>query len=110
MTPRQRLAENPFFVLDLPADAPRADVERTAQRLLAELGVGRESAATYRTPFGRAARTTDLVRAAVAELRDPARRVAHEVWARVPLREDPEPAAPSVPWPIAARALGARSP
>ena len=106
MGPRRRFVENPFFVLGLPPDAPRLEVERTAQRLLAELAIGRESASTYATPCGRVPRTADVVRAAVAELREPSRRLAHELWARVPSRDELDAAAPAVPWSIAARVLG----
>ncbi|MFO0684076.1 MAG: hypothetical protein U0234_18635 [Sandaracinus sp.] len=80
---RRRWCECPFFVLGVAVDAPRAEIERSAQRLLAELAVGREKAKTYWTPFGPRERTPELVRAAVAELRDPEKRLAHELWARV---------------------------
>jgi len=88
-----RFWNNPFFVLALPVTATSAEVERGAQRLLAELSIGRESARSYATPLGPAVRTADLVRTAVVELRDPARRLAHECWARVgPSAPPPRPA------------------
>lgn len=101
---RRRWCECPFFVLGVAAEAPRAEIERTAQRLLAELAVGREKAKTYATPFGPRERTPELVRAAVAELRDPDKRLAHELWAHV------EPASSAPPaqarWDGALEALG----
>lgn len=78
---RERLA-NPFLVLGLAPAADIGDLERQAQRLLAELAAGLEGARRYPTPFGERERTPELVRAAIAELRDPARRLAHEWWAR----------------------------
>jgi len=78
---RERIA-NPFFVLDVPPAAAAAEIERQGQRLLSELAAGLEVARRYATPFGARERTPELVRAAIAELRDPARRFAHEWWAR----------------------------
>jgi hypothetical protein len=78
---RERIA-NPFFVLGLTPDAPAGEVERAGQRLLAELAAGLAGARRYPTPFGARERTAELVRAAIAELRDPARRLGHEWWAR----------------------------
>lgn len=80
--PRRRVVECPFLVLDLPVDASRAEVERTARRLLDEIALGRDSARTYWTPLGRRARSDELVRVAAAQLRDPRARVVHEVVAR----------------------------
>ena len=59
-----------------------AEIERQGQRLLAELAAGLDGARRYATPFGARERTPELVRAAIAELRDPARRLVHEWWAR----------------------------
>jgi hypothetical protein len=78
---RERVA-NPFFVLEVAPAAVGADIERQGQRLLAELAAGLEGARCYETPFGVRERTPEAVRAALAELRDPARRLAHEWWAR----------------------------
>jgi hypothetical protein len=78
---RERIA-NPFFVLDVGPAAAIAEIERQGQRLLAELAAGLESARRYVTPFGARERTPELVRSAIAELRDPARRLGHEWWAR----------------------------
>jgi hypothetical protein len=78
---RQRL-ENPFLVLEVAPAADSAAIERQGQRLLAELAAGLDGARRYPTPSGARERTPELVRAAIAELRDPARRLAHEWWAR----------------------------
>jgi hypothetical protein len=78
---RARL-ENPFLVLAVAPTAAAADIERQGQRLLAELAAGLDGARRYATAFGARDRTPELVRAAIAELRDPARRLAHEWWAR----------------------------
>jgi hypothetical protein len=75
-------AENPFFVLAAAPEASAAEIERAGQRLLAELAAGFDGARRYATPFGARERTPELVRAAIAELRDPARRLGHEWWAR----------------------------
>ncbi len=79
-----RWAQNPFLVLGLPPDASRADVERATQKLLGLLAIGASAAKQYATPFGERPRTEDDVRAAAAALRDPAKRVVHELWAAVP--------------------------
>ena len=78
---RDRIA-NPFFVLGVAPAAGAAEIERQGQRLLSELAAGLDGARRYATPFGARERTPELVRAAVAELRDPARRLGHEWWAR----------------------------
>jgi hypothetical protein len=78
---RERLA-NPFFVLDVAPATAIAEIERQGQRLLAELAAGLEGTRRYTTPFGARERTPELVRVALAELRDPARRLGHEWWAR----------------------------
>ncbi len=75
------LLENPFFVLDVPCDAPRATIEREAQKLLGMLELGFAAASTYATPLGSQNRTAELVRDAVATLRDPKARVVAEFWA-----------------------------
>lgn len=101
---RQRWSECAFFVLAVRPDATHAEIERSAQRLLAELAVGREKAKTYATPFGPRERTAELVRAAVADLRDPEKRLTHELWAQI------EPVAPAAPerarWEDALERLG----
>lgn len=79
-----RWASNPFFVLGLPTTASRSDVEREGAKLLGMVELGLKAAALYPTPFGPRARTVEQVREAMAELRDPDRRLVHEIWAGVP--------------------------
>ncbi len=103
MTPAHelRLEDNPFFVLGLATDASRIELEREAQKLLGMLELGFVDAQTYQTPLGPRPRTAELVRAAVAALRDPYRRLVAELWARhaPPSR----PAAPPPPTPTTGR-------
>lgn len=92
--PGDRCAENPFHVLALPPTATRADVERAGQKWLAMLEVGVGAAKLYATPVGPRVRTPELVREAMAELRDPERRIVHELWCASEVEEsasDPEP-------------------
>jgi hypothetical protein len=77
---RQHLL-NPFLVLGLGPRACAAETERQGEKLLAMLAAGLEEARRYPTPFGERERTPELVRAALAELRDPRRRLRHEWWA-----------------------------
>ncbi|HEV7784739.1 MAG TPA: hypothetical protein VGQ28_05330 [Thermoanaerobaculia bacterium] len=78
---RRHLA-NPFLVLELAPGASRDELERQGAKLLAMLAAGVRHAAAYSTPLGRRDRTSEMVRAALAELRDPARRLLHEWWAQ----------------------------
>lgn len=84
-----RWAENPLLVLELAPAASRAEIERAGQKLLAMLELGLRSAALYPTPLGPRARTPESVRAAMAELRDPDRRIVHELWIGAPAAEVP---------------------
>jgi hypothetical protein len=85
-----RIRDNPFYVLGLRPDATRVEIERQGTKLLGMLELKLKSAMTYPTPIGPAARTDDKVRRAMAELRDPERRLGHELWARLdPLGEAP---------------------
>ena len=77
----RRALENPFLVLDLPISAGREELERQGARLLAMLEAGLRDAGSYPTPLGPRPRTPEAVRAALAELRDPDRRLLHEWWA-----------------------------
>jgi hypothetical protein len=86
------LVDNPFYVLGLAADASRIEVEREAQKLLGMLELGFSEAQTYATPLGPRERTPELVRAAVAALRDPYRRLVAELWARHAPPPGPAPA------------------
>lgn len=77
-----RRTQNPFYVLGVPTAATRAEVERVGQKVLGllELSAG---ARHYETPYGARMRDAVLVRWAVNELRDPDRRVLHELWAEL---------------------------
>ena len=106
-----KLAENPFFVLGLSPDASRIEIEREAQKLLGMLELGFAAALSYPTPLGPRTRTPELVRGAVAALRDPSQRLVAELWARhAPPASDVIESAPSEDPPalIARRALGWR--
>jgi hypothetical protein len=112
----QRIRDNPFYVLGLGPGASRAEIEREGQKLLAMLELGLAAAASYPTPLGPGERTPELVRTALAELRDPQRRLAHESWARLPAEpvvelgqeEAEELLAEPDPWPPALAAFGWR--
>lgn len=80
-TALRRIVENPFFVLGIPVDATRAELERQGAKLLSMLELGMATAAVYQTPLGSRARDADMIRVAMAELRDPDRRIRHELWA-----------------------------
>lgn len=80
---RSRIADNPFYILALPPDCSRLEVEREGQKWLGMLEVGLSAARHYWTPLGTMERTTHKVREAMAELRDPERRLRHELWARL---------------------------
>ena len=110
-------------VLRARSPCPREPRARSSARGRSSSGCwssGSESAATYATPVGPAPRTADKVRRAMAELRDPERRLEHELWARL----DPSAAAPppnpdapeqkerpraDAPWKGALAALGWRA-
>jgi len=77
-----RIAGNPFHILGLAPDCSRAEIEREGQKLLGMLELGLSAARTYETPLGIFERTPESVREAMAELRDPDRRLGHELWAR----------------------------
>jgi hypothetical protein len=85
-----RIRDNPFYVLGLRPEATRVEIERQGAKLLGMLELKLKSAMTYPTPLGPSERTADKVRQAMAELRDPERRLGHELWARL----DPALAAP----------------
>lgn len=106
----RQIAENPFYVLGLRPDCAAHAVETEGQKLLAMLELGLESAASYATPLGRRPRDAAGVRRAMAELRDPRRRLVHEVWARLEPPDDPTEAEisddPLAPWPDALSLFG----
>lgn len=119
-----RIRDNPFYVLGLRPDATRQAIERQGTKLLGMLELELKSATSYPTPVGRAARTPEKVRAAMAELREPSRRLEHEIWARLepeampvaprdvaPIDDEIAPRAGQAadPWPDAFVALGWRA-
>jgi hypothetical protein len=79
---RARVLDNPFYVLELAPECSRAEVERAGQKLLAMLELSMAGAERYPTPFGPGRRDPAKVREAMAELRDPQRRLFHELWVR----------------------------
>jgi len=106
---KRRIVENPFVVLELPATADRAAIERRAQTLLSELELGFAGAEVYVTSFGAAVRDASLVRAAAATLRDPEARALAVLWA--PFGDVPESDAEIArvpPFPEALAAVGWR--
>lgn len=110
--PRSRIADNPFYVLAIDIDTSRTDVERAGQKWLAMLDVGMAAAASYTSPLGRHERTADKVRQALAELREPERRLAHELWATLPAAPVAPPPVPVTKpgWPAAMVAMGFSAP
>jgi hypothetical protein len=112
---RERIAANPFHVLELDATCGRVDVERAGQRWLGALALGIQGANSYSTPLGPRPRTEEAVRLAMAALRDPDQRLRHELWLRLPAAADgpaaPLPASPAgddAPWTGALAAIGWR--
>lgn len=75
------MLDNPFYVLEIASDCSRAEVERAGQKLLAMLELDLGGARVYATPYGSGRRDAAKVREAMAELRDPQRRLFHELWA-----------------------------
>lgn len=109
------IADNPFYVLEVPRTASPTEVERQGQKLLAMLEVGVDGSQVYPTPLGERPRDPDLVRRSLDELRDPVKRAVHEVWATLDpsveaaLERDVDPAPASIRWRDAFVALGWRA-
>lgn len=101
--------QNPFFILELPTTASRAEVERAGQKLLALLAIGNAGARTCQTPLGALERDADLVRKALAQLRDPHARIVHELWATV-LPDESRADGDETGWEQAAGAIQVRDP
>lgn len=99
---------NAFFVLEMPVSASRAELERAGQKLLALLELGTARARTCQTPLGVIERDADMVRAALATLRDPEKRAVAELWAKV-APQDPPPDTGLAPWVDAKRVVGWRA-
>ncbi|MCC6474961.1 MAG: hypothetical protein IT514_14605 [Burkholderiales bacterium] len=110
------ITDNPFYVLEVRPGCGRHDFEDAAQKWLAMLELGLAAASHYPTPLGPQPRTSEKVRWAANELRDPQRRAGHELWAELepiePAKPAPEPAGESSPgpaaWPEALRVFGWR--
>ncbi len=97
------LARNPFHVLAVAPTASRAEIERQGQKLIGLLELGLSQARAAATPLGSVPRHADDVRWALGELREPDRRLAHELWAALsPKDVAPPPPAPTdealAPW------------
>ncbi len=75
------VADNPFFVLELPPTATPMEIERQGKMILARLELGLASAQTHPSPLGPRPRTADDVRRAMQALADPRRRLAAEPFA-----------------------------
>ena len=107
------LTHNPFYILELNPTASHMEIERSGQKILGMLELGLSDAHRYRTPAGEYRRDQDAVRQAMAELKDPRRRLLHELWARLPPDtvvelggHDEDLQAPLAGWPEALSALG----
>ncbi len=102
--------QNPFYVLGLATGATALEAERQGQKLLGMLELGVAASRTYATPLGPRELNTDLVRQAMADLRDPDRRVIFEALAGLPATD--ATAAPTAPpaWEGALAAFGWRRP
>lgn len=86
----RRFADNPFYVLGVSPESPRPQVEREGQKLLGMLELGLRAAATCDTPVGPRPRSPESVRAAMAEVRTPEKRLVHELWAALPAKAEAE--------------------
>lgn len=62
---------NPFYILELAADATPGDIERQGKKLLGLFDVGADRAKTYTCPLGTFPRDPTTIREAMASLRDP---------------------------------------
>jgi len=81
------IEENPFYVLGVSPECTRQEFEREGQKLLSMLALDLAEVNTYATPFGNRKRTPELVRQSMSELRDPSRRLLHEMLAALPPSE-----------------------
>jgi hypothetical protein len=81
------IEENPFYVLGVRPECTRQEFEREGQKLLSMLALDLAEVRTYNTPLGERTRTPELVRRSMAELREPSRRLLHEILAALPQSE-----------------------
>jgi hypothetical protein len=73
--------KNPYFVLEIVADATPGEIERAGRKLLGLIDVGSEKAVKYTCSFGTFDRDATMIREAMAELRDPKKRARHSLLA-----------------------------
>jgi hypothetical protein len=81
------IVENPFYVLGVSPECTRHEFEREGQKLLAMLALDLAEIKTYATPLGERIRTPELVLHSMAELRNPSKRLLHEIIAALPMSE-----------------------
>jgi hypothetical protein len=101
-----RVVENPFLLLGLTPSATRREIEREGQRLLGMLALEMPEALTYTSPLGPRQRSPEQVREAMAELRDPSRRLGHELLYCPGVPPDPQEQGSPDRFADAFRALG----
>lgn len=106
MSSREDFAENPFLILGLDPRCTRAEIEREGRKLLDMLKLGLANSQSYETPLGPRERDAESVRRAMSELRDPDKRLIHELWGRARTIALPPESATPEPWSEALRALG----
>jgi len=75
--------DNPFYILEAPAEATPGEIERQGRKIIALLEVGAEKAAHYSCPLGTFPRDATMVRDAIAALRDPKRRMTEAALVQV---------------------------
>jgi len=80
----QAIEGNPFYVLGVSPECTRQEFEREGQKLLAMLALDLAEVQTYSTPIGVRKRTPELILHSMAELRNPTRRLQHEILAALP--------------------------
>lgn len=106
-----RYIDNAYYVLGLRPGVTRQQIEREGTKLLGMLELGMAAAQRYSTPIGVCERTPEQVRLAMAELRDPNKRVLHEVFALlepvpVATKDAMEPRSAALPWAQALAVFG----
>ncbi len=79
--------KNPYFVLEIDANATPGEAERAGRKLLGLLEVGSKKTATYTCSFGTFDRDATMIREAMAELRDPKKRARHSLLASLVVAE-----------------------
>lgn len=82
------MKENPFLILGVAATASPMEIERAGQKLLALLEIGAASAQYYTGHDGPCLRRKEAVRQALADLRNPERRLLAELWSQHTVTEN----------------------